>query len=164
MAFCKFNFKIVIYMNISEGKLSWCVCLAACSLSSCIPIVDSRTAAAFKNCTPDTLYIGASHYDNIDSIDEQVWPHYSIAAHSGVDSSNVTLWKKNFHSDCFVYPDSICVIDGDYLFHNTDTCYFFLIRFSDAKQNTWDEIRDKKIYRKWVVTRDRNGKFRANIR
>jgi len=37
-------------------------------LSSCIPPICSNVISRFKNCTNDTLFIGASHSDNIDSV------------------------------------------------------------------------------------------------
>lgn len=52
---------------------------------------------------------------------------------------------------------------GD-LFEKTDTNYFFLIRYSDAKKYSLDEIRDKKLFGKYIVTRDADGKFDRNIR
>ena len=62
-----------------------------------------------------------------------------------------------------VYPDSLFTIDGNYLFNNTDTCYFFLIKWKDAKNHLWDEIRMKKLYRRKIVVRDCNGKFDQTI-
>ena len=50
-----------------------------------------------------------------------------------------------------------------YLFNNTDTCYFFLIKWKDAKQYSWDEIRIKKLYHRRIVVRDFNGKFDKTI-
>ncbi|MBO7100328.1 MAG: hypothetical protein J6W21_10735 [Bacteroidaceae bacterium] len=48
--------------------------------------------------------------------------------------------------------------------YKTDTCYFFLIKWSDAKKYSWDEIRDKKMYRTWIVTKDKDGNYDTNIR
>ncbi len=132
----------------------------------------------FQNCTGDTLYIGASHYDNIDSIDEQLEPCWWIPANSILDTTDVSLWeKKTEHTndyywvfeanrDWYIYPDSSCSTNYYYLFDNgkNDTCYFFLIKWSDAKKYSWDEIRDKKMYRKWIVTRNKKGEYDEKIR
>lgn len=134
-------------------------------LSSCIPIVDSRVDAIFKNCTNDTLFIGASHYDNVDSVEFLVNPNYNILANSDLDTTDISLWKGTFaRGDSFVYPDSTCAINANYLFQDKDTCYFFLIKLGNAKRYSWDEIRTHKIFRRWIVTRNTAGKLDKNIR
>lgn len=130
--------------------------------SSCIPICDSRTIAIFTNRTNDTLFIGASHYDTIDSVDCQLQPAY-LPIDSGLYPPMVTLWKDINVQANIIYPDSLFTIDGNYLFNNTDTCYFFLIKWKDAKQYSWDEIRIKKLYYRRIVVRDCNGKFDKTI-
>ena len=77
--------------------------------------------------------------------------------------SKVTLWNGIDVQGDIVYPDSLFTIDGNYLFNNTDTCYFFLIKWKDAKNHLWDEIRMKKLYRRKIVVRDCNGKFDQTI-
>jgi hypothetical protein len=135
------------------------------SISSCIPIVDSKVAVGFRNCTNDTLFIGASHYDNIDNVDNQLLPNYNIICNSNFKITNLSLWKRiSTQGDFFVYPDSTCLIDDNYLFGNKDTCYFFLIKWRNAKRYSWDEIRTKKLFYRWIVTRDPEGKFDRNIR
>lgn len=154
-------------ININKKEIYWGVGISIiiCLLSSCIPIIHTRTLAVFKNCTNDTVYIGASHYDNIDSVNEQVSPHYNFVPNNSLDTTDISLWKRaHFRSDYFVYPDSACSIDADYLFHNTDTCYFFLIKWENTKRFSWDEIRAKKLFHRWIVTRDKEGKFDKNIR
>ena len=122
----------------------------------------------FCNCTNDTLLIGASHCNNIDDLDYVLTPFYTA---KGFNTEVFSLQKGSAPSFCFderdiIFPDSICSIDYYCLFDNnkTDTCYFFLIKWSDAKQYSWDEIRKNKLYRKWVVTRDKNGEYDTNIR
>ena len=137
-----------------------------------------RRVICFRNCTSDTLYIGASQYDDIDSIDEQLEPRYWIPVNSILDTTDVSLWeRKTEHSDdyyCvfeanrdwYIYPDSICSIDDCYLNDKdkSDTCYFFLIKWSDVKRYSWDEIRANKLYRKWIVAKDKDGNYDKNIR
>ena len=38
-----------------------------------------------------------------------------------------------------------------------DTCYFFLVRYRYAKQYSHDEIREKKLYGRFIVINDSNG-------
>lgn len=147
-----------------------------CAISSCIPVFDSFTAIPFKNCTNDTLFIGASSYDHIDSVDCPLFPHYNIIANSILDTTDISLWEDKiksqdgcsvyikFRKDEFVYPDSICVISANYLFKDTDTCYFFLVKWNDAKNYSWDEIRAKKLYKRWITTKNKDGDCDRNIR
>lgn len=138
-----------------------------------------RRTTGFKNCTNDTLFIGASHYDNIDSIDCQLEPFYHHKPENSIlDTTDVSLWEKktlkigDYYCDFVpckdwnIYPDSICSIDEDYLCEKCEsgTTYFFLVKWNDAKKYSWDEIREQKLYRKWVVTRDKKGEFDGNIR
>lgn len=47
---------------------------------------------------------------------------------------------------------------------NIENCYFFLVKWGDAKKYTWDEIRENKLYRKWVATRNKKDEYEKNIR
>lgn len=101
------NSVILFTMSMSKINLFVCIPIVICSLSSCISIGHTRVLAVFKNCTNDTVYIGASHYDNIDSVSEQVSPHYNFVGNNGLDISDISLWKRTyFRSDNFIYPDT----------------------------------------------------------
>lgn len=63
-----------------------------------------------------------------------------------------------------IYPDSICATTAEALFSNQDTCYFFLIKWKDAKNYSWDGIRAKKLYKKWITTKNKDGDCDRNIR
>ena len=55
----------------------------------------------------------------------------------------------------------------DYLLfdiNNTDTCFFFLLKNEDVKNHSWDEIRAKKLYKKWITVRNKEGEFDTNIK
>lgn len=135
-----------------------------------------HTEIPFVNCTNDTLFIGASHYNNIDSIDAQLVPDYYDSI--SLDTTNISLWEDriikidsasfnvNAYKDCFIYPDSMCTIEYCYMNDKSksDTTYFFLIKWSDAKRYSWDEIRENKLYRKWFAVRNKKGEFDRNIR
>lgn len=135
------------------------------SLYSCIPIIHNKTLAVFTNCTNDTVYIGVSYYNNIDSVYEQANPHYIYASNKGIDNAGISLWNRiNFKSDNFVLPDSTCSTDADFLFHDTDTCYFFVIKLKDAKRHSWAEICKMNLFYKQTVIKDAEGNFDKNIR
>ena len=131
--------------------------------SSCLPVYDSKVIAVFVNNTVDTLFIAAAHYDNIDSVECQLYPRY-VQPDSAFDALPISLWNKVYVEGNHVYPDSSCTINGDYLFNEYDSCYFFLIKWKDAKKYSWNEIRSKKLYHRMVVARDKNGKFNTDIK
>lgn len=162
--------------RISNRFLLWFALIIFYILSSCFSCVE---IARFENCTNDTLYICTSYYDDIDSIVNQLFPLYDEAKNN-LDSTDVSLWNnyrrkkategksKSFEAqkDWYIYPDSFCgILDPEYsLFTNSDTCYFFLIKWKDTKMNSWDEICRKRMYHRWVVTKSRKGKFEKKIK
>lgn len=60
--------------------------------------------------------------------------------------------------------DSFCTIESCDLFHNTDTCYFFMINWKMLRDTLRKEICKRKIFYKKIVTRDSNEKLDADIR
>jgi len=155
-------------MNTNRRNISilGAVLVVICLFSSCV--WDYERSEFFVNCTNDTLLIGASQCNNIDGLDCVLTPFYTVRE---FNTEEFSLKKSSVPSFCFderdiIFPDSICSINYYYLFDNnkTDTTYFFLIKWSDARKYTWDEIREQKLYRKWVVTRDKKGEFDRNIR
>jgi len=144
--------------NLLGGTL-----VIVCIMSSCTPPVCSwEKKATFKNCTNDTIFIGVSHYDNIDSVYDIVFPKYVSN-----DTTYISQWNgMNIHTFDFIYPDSMCVTGENYLFANSDTCYFFLIKRGDAKSvsYSWDKICSLHLFRKRIVVRDKEGEYDTNIR
>ncbi|MBR3432492.1 MAG: hypothetical protein IKH05_02975 [Bacteroidaceae bacterium] len=123
-------------------------------------VIDYVRNELFVNCTNDTLFICPSHCNDIDSIYDRAFPLYSQSR----CMNDYVLLEVNglyIHNNEAILPDSTCRTDYYLL---SDTCYFFLIKWSDAKRCTWDEIREQKRYRTWVVTRDKDGNYDMNIR
>ena len=165
------------YRNILVG-----FSVIICYLSSCIPAMDSVTWVNFKNCTNDTLIIGESDYDNIDS----VWFDYIHINRlskepllASIDSILLACNDTFIYCDRVItpkesaemerekmtaYPDPIFLFEDIALFNRTDTNYFFLIKFNDAKNYSWDEIREKKLYNKWITIKGKYGNFDRNIK
>ena len=125
-------------------------------------VIDYVRNELFVNCTNDTLFICPSHCNDIDSIYDRAFPLYSQSR----CMNDYVLLEVNglyIHNSEAIFPDSTCRTDY-YLLRKTDTTYFFLIKWSDAKRYSWDEIRDKKMYHTWIVTKDKNGEYDKNIR
>ena len=141
------------------------VVIVLCMMISCIPSVcSSRHVAIFKNCTDDTLLICVSRYDCIDSILLELSPLYRQASND-IDTITITQWEEtSIKRNDFVFPDSLCVTDAEALFVSQDTCYFFLVKWNDAKNYSWDEIRAKKLYKRWITTKNKDGDCDRNIR
>lgn len=132
---------------------------------ACVPILHTRHAAKFKNCTADSLFIGLSYYNTIDSVFTLLYPCYNTSATNRNDTSGIFLWKNVVIGKFdYVCPDTMCRTDREILFHDNDTSYFFLIKWQDAKNHSLDEIRSRKLYRRVIITRDKDGKFDANIK
>ena len=172
-------------MNITKKNRNLLVCISVIVslLSSCIPVMDSVTLVGFKNCTNDTLVIGESDYDNIDSVwfgsidvdrlsKESLFTSIDsilldinkdyLESCEFYDEENITpeeLTEKN-KEGMITYPDSLFFVNEYRLFDR----YFFLIKLEDAKNHSWDEIRAKKLYKKWITVRNKDGEFDTNIK
>ena len=150
----KKNRKILVFFLIIVSLL----------LSSCIPVMDIVYVKPirFKNCTNDTLFIGMSNYDSIDGVVDQLYhnPYDSF----DIDTKNICLWndyerKKEFpelYNAEMILPDSLGEIDYDEMFFNQDTCYFFLIKYDDANNNSWDDILAKRLYKRLTIVRNKD--------
>lgn len=150
----KKNRKILVFFLIIVSLL----------LSSCIPVMDIVYVKPirFKNCTNDTLFIGMSNYDSIDGVVDQL--HHNPYDSFDIDTKNICLWndyerKKEFpelYNAEMILPDSLGEIDYDEMFFNQDTCYFFLIKYDDANNNSWDDILAKRLYKRLTIVRNKD--------
>ena len=135
------------------------------TLLSCLPVCE-RTLVIFKNCTKDTLIIGVSNYDNIDSV-HCIMNSCNDLSDNCIDIHEISLWKKRdlmINKEMIIFPDSSCMIDEICLFQNTDTCYFFLIKITDARKKSLKQIHDDNLYNRWYTTKKNNYKYDREIR
>jgi hypothetical protein len=174
-------------MNITKKNRNLLVCISVIAfiLSSCLPVMDSVTLVGFKNCTNDTLIIGESDCNDIDSVwwfgerFERPSKEPLLTSIDSIlldDSKNyleswefydeeykaitpTELAEKN-REEIIVYPDSLYFVNEYLLFDK----YFFLIKLEDAKNYSLDEIRAKKLYKKWVIERKMFGRYDRNIK
>ena len=174
-------------MNMSKKNRNLLVCISVIAflLSSCLPVMDSVTLVGFKNCTNDTLIIGESDCNDIDSVwwfgerFERPSKEPLLTSIDSIlldDSKNyleswefydeeykaitpTELAEKN-REEIIVYPDSLYFVNEYLLFDK----YFFLIKLEDAKNYSLDEIRAKKLYKKWVIERKMFGRYDRNIK
>ena len=174
-------------MNINKKNRNLLVCFSviASLLSSCLPVMDSVTLVGFKNCTNDTLIIGKSDCNDIDSawwFGKRFERPSKEPLLTSIDSILLDV-SKNYLESCefydeedkaitptelaeknreeiIVYPDSLYFVNEYLLFDK----YFFLIKLEDAKNYSLDEIRAKKLYKKWVIERKMFGRYDRNIK
>jgi len=174
-------------MNMSKKNRNLLVCISVIAflLSSCLPVMDSVTLVGFKNCTNDTLIIGESDCNDIDSVwwfGERFERPSKEPLLTSIDSILLDV-SKNYLESCefydeedkaitptelaeknreeiIVYPDSLYFVNEYLLFDK----YFFLIKLEDAKNYSLDEIRAKKLYKKWVIERKMFGRYDRNIK
>ena len=153
---------------MGKGKkiINILACISVVVLSSCVPYCDSRTVALYKNCTNDTLFIGISDYDDIDSVKDILWP-WRYEGDSVLCDKDISLWDLDLKEDIreqYICPDSLGGSDEEIVYRKNSTSYFFLVRYQDAKTHSWDEIREKKLYHKWVSVKGMCGKMDNNIK
>ena len=87
-------------------------------LSSCIPGFDTVHSIKVRNCTRDTLIIGGSLYNCIDSVDV-----FLEASNDTVFSSFTSIDESgylNIHGN-LILPDSICRTTYSSLFNHNHT-------------------------------------------
>lgn len=153
--------------NTNNKILLTLISVITLSLSSCLPVMDAKVLAVFKNHTKDTLFIAASNDNNINNVKSIIQPCYEPVA-STFDTTGISLWNENrdFNiSKSYICPDSSCYYSGDdKLFGNPVPRYFFLIKYKDAKNHSWDEIRNKKLYTIWISKKNKDGRFETNIK
>jgi len=148
-------------LNIGMKKVNiWLTFAIGVSLlSSCVPIIHTKKIVNFKNITNDTLVIGASHYNNVDSVKCMLWPRY---VDSSMKSKELPLWNNINSSQYVIYPDSICGINADFISYNYD-CYFFLIKWKDIKKHSWNEIRTQKMFYCLIVKKKNEYDFLKTV-
>lgn len=120
-------------------------------LNSCI--IDYKPAGYFVyNHTKDTLLIEMTESDTLtDSIYWGIHPLDSVLLDSEQDTicvsvkgEKVAFWRFNY-----VLPYS----ESGSIYPLPDTCYVYVIKWDIAKSYSFEEIRDKKLYDRRVVSR-----------
>ncbi len=120
-------------------------------LNSCI--IDYKPAGYFVyNHTKDTLLIEMTESETLtDSIYWGIHPLDSVLLDSEQDTicvsvkgEKVAFWRFNY-----VLPYS----ESGSIYPLPDTCYVYVIKWNIAKSYSFEEIRDKKLYDRRVVSR-----------
>lgn len=131
-------------------------------LASCLPVWDTMESMRIKNCTTDTLLIGASFSNNIDSV--------YIKEYGGRLRFLPRTWAKcdytwtiinekgmlEISSQDYIPQDSTAdyAESGSLFSHNKEhKAYFFIIKLETARNHTWAEICNEHLYDTLFVTR-----------
>ena len=129
---------------------------------SCIPGWCSMEVMSIKNCTTDTLLIGASFCNNIDSINtneyggrlrflSRTWAKWD-STWTVIDEKGMLLISNND----YIPQDSTAdyAESGSLFSHNKEhKGYLFVIKLETARNHTWAEICNEHLYDTLFVTR-----------
>lgn len=118
---------------------------------SCIPGFYTIHSIRVRNCTSDTLLIGRSLYNSIDSVDA-----FLEASNDTAFSSFTSINESghlNIHGN-LILPDSIGRTTYSSLFNHNHTGYLFIIKLSNARKYTWGDICKHKLYDIKVIIAD----------
>ena len=120
-------------------------------LLSCIPGFDTIHSIRVRNCTCDTVIIGGSLYNCIDSVDVflETSNNTAFSSFTSIDESRLL----NIHGN-LILPDSIGRTTYSLLFNHNQKGYLFRIKLSNARKYTWVDICKHKLYDIKVVTAD----------
>lgn len=144
------------------------VALAILFLISCIPpVCNRRETMRIINQTRDTILIGRANCNCIDSV------FYFISLYGAKYDSTWTK-KDSFGNleiskNDFIPPDSIGCFEATSVFEPSleHKGYFFIIKAETAKNCSWEEICEKKLYDTLVVQRkmmkDRSIKITGTV-
>lgn len=119
-------------------------------LSACIPIFCTVYQVRVKNSTRDTLIIGASHYNSIDSV--RVFLDLGMVT----DVIKIKNHRIQYIETYPIPPDSIGGIPKRVLFRQEHHSkgYLFVIRIDDIRKHDWDFICKNKLYKVQIVTEE----------
>ena len=153
-----------VYLQISTNYISKkmkripCFVFAISLLASCIFVYDSMELIKITNRTNDTILIGWSDYETIDSV------KYLLNRWGAKYDST---WTK------IDYCDTIKISNSDLIPHDSSGCYgapelfthsykhkvyFYIITLETARSNTWGGICRNHLYDSLAVSREMLGK------
>ena len=140
------------------------ICVLSCIsflLLSCLAICESRSCMYIFNNTKDTILIGISGYNAKYNVID------SVGFFLNKDSADYREQRTEFDggkklklgSSNLIPPHASGCYDAWSTYYgprlggdNGQKGYFFIIRLDDARNYTWDEICNKKLYKMIVVT------------
>ena len=130
------------------------------SFVSCLPVFDFAESMRIKNCTIDTVIVGASFSSSIDSIYMGEYGRFRFYDRLGAkwDSTWTVMNNKgmlDISKNELIPPDSMAAYaEPGRLFKRDNKGLFFIIKLETARNHTWDEICRNHLYDTLVVTRE----------
>ena len=131
--------------------------------ASCLPVWDTMESMRIKNCTTDTLLIGASFSNNIDSVYINIYGgrlRFLPRTWAKCDYTWTTINEKGMleiRSQDYIPQDSTAnyAESGSLFSHNKEhKGYLFVIKLKTAQNHTWAEICNEHLYDTLFVTRE----------
>ena len=130
------------------------------SFVSCLPVFDFAESMSIKNCTKDTVIVGASFSSSIDSVYMGEYGRFRFYNRLGAkwDSTWTVMNNKgmlDISKNELIPPDSMAAYaEPGRLFKRDNKGLFFIIKLETARNHTWDEICRNHLYDTLVVTRE----------
>ena len=130
------------------------------SFVSCLPVFDFAESMSIKNCTKDTVIVGASFSSSIDSVYMGEYGRFRFYDRLGAkwDSTWTVMNNKgmlDISKNELIPPDSMAAYaEPGRLFKRDNKGLFFIIKLETARNHTWDEICRNHLYDTLVVTRE----------
>lgn len=120
-------------------------------IQSCLPIVCTFERILIVNRTKDTILIGSSESNRIDSV--VYYLNLSGIYNPQVEYNLPNIVINNKVKNVFIPQDSTCSFLRPSLFEGfkNNRIVFFVIKLDVAKNNSWEEICKKKLYDSLVV-------------
>ena len=137
-------------MEMTPKKFLAVTLLYIVLLSACIPIICTVYPIKVKNSTRDTLIIGVSRYNSIDSV--CVFLDLGIVT----DIIKIKNHRMQYMEAYPIPPDSIGRIPRRVLFwyEPNPKGYLFIIKLDDIRKYTWRQNCMKRLYKMQVVTEE----------
>lgn len=133
--------------------------LSSLVLNSCIIIDTSPLGYCINNCTNDTLLIDFGETKTVS--DDIYWKDYGDSVPTiPDDTTTVFIHGKqvNIRNAYRVLPNSKSEWLG--FPYNSDTCYFYAIKWRIVTSKSLEEIRSKRLYYMMVLTKEDFGRDR----
>lgn len=140
------------------------MCVGVVMLSSCLPIIDSRSCVWFKNKTGDTIIVCTSNHARYDKIDSANCCLLSETSNWDYNMNKTRFAGKDkliIGETDVIPPDSMCIYDSSSDFSGNifgaeqdHKGWFFVIKLENARKYTWEQICNEHRYNNFVVTQE----------
>ena len=139
------------WLMVKTNRKKTILIVLICSLinTSCLPVFDTLTLLFIDNHSNDTIIVGMAGHNCIDSV--TCFMSSTIHHESEIDFNGNNYL--NLGKGSMIMPDSVGEYGTMAMFSTsqTNSRYFFIIKWETAKKHTWEEICREEIYDTLIV-------------